>query len=122
VHAKVVIAVPDLIFRAKVRDAVERAGLSPVIAKNAQNALDAATSGGVALVVVDLADERVEPFATIRAIRSNGLDAPPIVGFFPHVRVELKEEAKRSGCDVVVPRSVFVERLEELLRGAEPRG
>lgn len=39
----------------------------------------------------------------------------PIIGFFSHVQVDLKRGAEQAGAQEVLPRSVFTERLADIL-------
>jgi hypothetical protein len=43
----------------------------------------------------------------------------PVVGFFAHVQTELMQRARAAGFDEVLPRSAFVARLPDILRGAD---
>jgi hypothetical protein len=38
-----------------------------------------------------------------------------VVAFFSHVQTEFLEKAKAAGADEILPRSAFVQRLEQLL-------
>ena len=118
----ILIAVADLIFRAKISETARQVGRASVTAATPQAVLERAASHGPALVVVDLGDERLDPFETIRSLKA----APEtrearVVGFFSHVRTDLRDRAREAGCDVVLPRSAFVARLARLLEslGAE---
>jgi CheY-like chemotaxis protein len=113
---KVLVAVPDLILRAKVSDAVRHAGRTPVSAKSPEGALERARAELPSLVVVDLGDERVAPFDTIRALKADPSTASArVVGFYSHVESHIRDLAHEAGCDEVVPRSAFVKRLSRIV-------
>ena len=58
------------------------------------------------LLVVDV--ERENPEAVV------GLGLP-VLGFYPHTEVELRERAEAAGVDLVVPRSRLAREMPELV-------
>ncbi len=66
------------------------------------------------LVVLDLSDTDYDPFALARDVKGSW-PSLRILGFFPHVKSELKTRGEKAGVDVVVPNSKFVETLGKLL-------
>jgi CheY-like chemotaxis protein len=114
--ATILIAVPDLIFRSKIAAAARQAGHETVAASTADAVLERAATHRPALVVVDLGDDRVDPPATIRRLKAApDLDGVRVIGFFSHVRTDLRDAAREAGCDRVMPRSAFVANLAGLL-------
>ena len=112
----IIVAVVDLIFRAKIAETARQVGRASVVATSPGAVLERAAAHHAALVVVDLADERLDPFTTIRGLK----EAPEtrdarVLGFYSHVRTDLRDQARAAGCDVVLPRSAFVARLARLL-------
>lgn len=115
-ESTVLVAVPDLILRAKVADAVRHAGRVPVSAKSPEVALAKAVETCPALVVVDLGDDRIAPFDTVRALKADeGTRDARVVGFFSHVDAHIKALGVEAGCDEVLPRSAFVKRLARIV-------
>jgi CheY-like chemotaxis protein len=118
----VVAVVDDLFWRTKIDHAARSAGAVAVFVADPAE-LASTDPGTTALVFVDLALRRL-PFDGIAAIktgeRTRGI---PVVGFYEHVRKDLKEKALAAGCDEVLSRSTFSERLADLvLRYALPGG
>ena len=112
------IAVPDLLFRSKLRDAAQNAGADTSSASNSGVVLERARETCPEVVVIDLGDERLEPFDLIRNLKAEpSLSATQIVGFFSHVRTDIRDAAKAAGCDVILPRSVVVSALAGILAG-----
>ena len=66
------------------------------------------------LVVLDLSSTEYEPFIIIQLVKTSW-PSLRILGFFPHVKYELKTRAEKAGVDVVVPNSKFMETLKEML-------
>lgn len=119
----VLIAVPDLLFRSKLRDAAQNAGAVASSASNPGAVLERARETRPDVVVVDLGDERLEPFDLIRNLKAEpSLSATRIVGFFSHVRIDIRDAAKAAGCDVILPRSVVVSALAGILAGEATDG
>lgn len=115
----VLIAVPDLLFRSKLRDAARGAGADTQSASSYDAVLARARETKPAVLVVDLGDERLKPFDLIAAVKSFPETASVrIVGFFAHVRLEQRDAARVAGCDVILPRSAVVAALAELLDDA----
>jgi CheY-like chemotaxis protein len=67
-------------------------------------------------VVIDLNSKKTDAIGVIRSLKScvptSGI---PVTGFLSHVDVATRESAEAAGCDRVWPRSVFVQKLSELL-------
>ena len=99
---KITAYVPDLMDRSKV------AAAGDVTFVNRPSAL-AAAEADADLVVVDL-------------MRPGVLDVLPslttrVIGFAKHTEPAIMAAAQAAGCDVVLPRSSFFARLDELLAG-----
>ncbi len=91
-----------------------------VTATSDRATLDRARSERPSLIVMDLGDERLAPFETIRALKGDPATAGArIVGFFSHVDVEIRNRAIDAGCDVVLPRSAFVKQLPRLVENLD---
>jgi CheY-like chemotaxis protein len=115
---RVLVAVDDLFFAAKIRATAEHLGVEVSFPRSLDALVEAARDGAPALVIVDLHLQRYDPFAV--APRLKGVEAlreTPLVGFFSHVQVELQRRARDAGFDHILPRSAFTKRLPEILRG-----
>ncbi|MGB5038467.1 MAG: hypothetical protein WBQ66_17800 [Blastocatellia bacterium] len=118
---KLLIAVPDLLFRSKLQDAARRAGAEIFSAVSSAGVISRSLEYLPDAVVIDLVDERLDPIELIRRLkREPRLAGTRIVGFFPHVQVAVRDAAKAAGCDVVVPRSIVATSLAAILAGAVP--
>ena len=84
------------------------------IVKDTGTLQDALESGKPRIVLVDLHCDGISPEEAIRTVKSHCQNAR-VVAFFSHVQTELKERAIAAGADDVWPRSVFVQRLGQLL-------
>ena len=103
--------VDDLAFRSKMEAASAHLGVEldvaaalPEVRKNWR------------LAIIDLNLANGDPLEIIRSLKQQ-LPAIPLVGYGSHVQTELMASAHAAGCDQVLPRSAFVQRLPELLQG-----
>jgi len=95
----------DLLFASQLMAA------GPVIMlRDAKSLLERAKLSGAQLVFIDLQVAGSMLHELIAGLRQ--LDPPPrIVGFGSHVMVDVLKAAREAGCDEVLPRSKFSERL-----------
>ncbi len=112
---KTVVAVmTDLFFLVQVTGAAKPLGLQVVCVKDKATALEK-VKAGAAGIVVDLTCSGAEPVELVEAAKAAG--CPVVIGFLPHVMTDLRTRALDAGCDEVLARSVFAQKLPELLAG-----
>jgi|HubBroStandDraft_6_1064221.scaffolds.fasta_scaffold346991_1 CheY-like chemotaxis protein len=114
----ILVAVDDMFFAARIRSTAEALGRQILLVKTAADLLKQAESISPALIILDLNSERLDPIKSIEQLKSRPeLKGLPIIGFLSHVQTDLKKSAEEAGCDYVMPRSAFTQRLPELLAG-----
>jgi len=119
-NRRVLAAVSDMLFASKVRGAAQSLNVTVEFARSEDALFDAAKTEVPSLVILDLHDTRIDPFSLAARMKTDEqLRKVPLVGFFSHVNVELKNKAIEAGVDSVMPRSVFTQRLAEILTGGE---
>jgi DNA-binding response OmpR family regulator len=109
---RIVAAIDDVFFMAKVKDAATAAGLGTEFARSLQDAVDR-SSGGACLVVIDLNSPKFEPVNLILALKNQGV---PVLGFLSHVNVELRAKAVEAGADRVLARSALAQNINSIFR------
>ena len=110
----------DLFFSVKILDAGKQAGIAVEIVKDREIVL--AKASGAAVLIFDLNYAAIDPLDLIRTIKSRSeAAAPMLVGFVSHVQTDLITQARESGCDLVVARSAFTQRLPAILSEAAAR-
>ena len=115
---RVVAAVDDLFFAAKIRATAEQLGVSVEFQRDLDALCASAQAEPPALVIVDLQAQRLDPFALATRLKADDtLRGIPIVGFFAHVQAELQQRAVQAGFDRVLTRSTFTRELPTLLSG-----
>jgi hypothetical protein len=99
--ARVLALSDDLLLGSRVQAMLSAAGHEVTVSPSLADAgLD-----GVELVVADLDGESPE------ALVGLGM---PVIGYYSHVNVEVREAAEAAGVDVVVPRSRMSRELPQL--------
>ena len=91
---------PDLMDQSKIRGALDGVKMIRAVAKLADADAD--------VVVVDLS--RAGVLEAIEQLADKA-DRPHVIGFGSHVDDALLAAAEQTGCDEVLPRSVFFKRL-----------
>ena len=113
---RVVVAVDDLFFAAKIRAAAEHLGIEVSFPRSPEDLSETARQG--ALVIIDLHLQRYDPFLLAQRLKEDAASRETrLVGFFSHVQTELQARAEEVGFDQVLPRSAFTRRLPEILQG-----
>lgn len=113
---KIIAVLDDLFFSSKIREAAKALDLDLEFVKNPDGLKEKILSETPSLIIFDLNSKAGNPLENIKNIKSAGeLKQVPVIGFLSHVQTELKEEADRAGCDVVIPRSKFSKNLREIL-------
>ena len=115
----VICAVDDLMFSVKI-SAAAKAVNAAVSFERAPGALLARIRDErPALVIFDLNSSRLAPIETIRAIKADDrLRATRTLGYASHVQGDVIAAARAAGCDEVLARSAFSERLADILARA----
>jgi CheY-like chemotaxis protein len=117
----VLAVVDDLFFRSKIRTVAKGTGADVLFAQSDSAVLEQARSAGPSLIILDLNGQKVDPMATLAALKQDPATASiPTLGFVSHVQTGVIEAARAAGCDTVMPRSAFAANLAEILAGGHP--
>ncbi len=115
-HAVILAILDDLLFTSKLRATAKPLGATLAFARSLEQALIIMREQRPALVIFDLNNPRTDPLGTIAAMKADpALAAIPTVGFASHVQVDVIEAARKAGVDDVMARSLFTERLPQIL-------
>jgi DNA-binding NarL/FixJ family response regulator len=114
---RVLALVSDLLFGSRLQAALHAAGDEVELLSDAdalRRCLRASSPGAV--VVLDLADARLQGAELLEELRREGLLAGvSALGFYSHVDVATRERAQRAGFDLVVPRSRMAREAADLV-------
>ena len=106
----------DLIFFSRVAGTARAAGLTVRQVRTAAALLVAAKANPPAGVILDLQNDGLDLSAFLAELRAACPTMPRIVAFGSHVEAATLRAARQAGCDLVLPRSQFVEMLEGSLK------
>src|SRR5690606_3400936 len=101
----------DLIDASRVAASARAAGAELVTARTAEQLLRAAEERP-GCVIVDL-QSTADVAALVGELKCRFDPPPRVVGYGPHVAAALLKAARQAGCDPVMPRSQFFERLDD---------
>lgn len=105
---QIIALVPDLMLSVRIEAVARRAGRLVETAASEAEALARLSAGSATLLIIDLATPGLDLDRLAEAARDAGV---PVLGFFPHVNVETRRAALRSGIERVIPRRKFLEDL-----------
>jgi len=111
----VLLAVKDLIFSSKIRQAFDSKPLE-LIAVRDQEALDRALQRDLddPLLIADLEIGSFDIFEALRDFKQR-FPSGTAVGFYSHVNAEIGTKALQAGADEAFVRSKFVQTLQSLV-------
>jgi len=105
-----------MFFASKIRAVAEAAGTEISFPRSVDAVVSKARETKPGLIVVDLHNQRIDPIALARELKSHeDLRGIRLLGFFSHVQTELQRNAIAAGFDQVIPRSVFARDLAGIL-------
>ena len=105
----------DLIFTSRITATARQLGLELHTAK-AQAGLEAlAEQQAPRCVILDLGNPGLDVAALLRRLHETGRPMPFVVAYGSHVDAATLRAARAAGCDLVLPRSKFVEELPQAL-------
>lgn len=100
--AEILIAVSDIIDSAKIREIASKYGIGSISPDGYKN-------NKLSAIILDLSNKSMVDI--IKKMNSN----VHVIGFYPHVKTELRDMAKKLGWEAV-PRSALENKLIELFR------
>jgi CheY-like chemotaxis protein len=113
---KILAAVDDMFFAAKIRATAEALDVNIKFHRLLEGLVNAAAAQRPDLILVDLHNEKLNPIDLARELKSNdSTKTIPLLGFFSHVQTDLQRAALEAGYDQVIPRSVFSRDLAKIL-------
>lgn len=108
----IVLIVDDLMFLPKLENGLRHLGYQPIAATNEVD-LTLALAKSPVLIIVDLFSQSYDWVTLIQLIKKS--KASPVLGFGPHVDLQLREKALAAGCDAVVGRGAIASQLPHLV-------
>jgi CheY-like chemotaxis protein len=118
--ATVLVAVDDLMFASRIRNASARLGAVAIFARSAEDLLEQARRTRASLVIFDLNNTRIPAVEVVSALKADpACRAVRTVGFVSHVQADVIAAARAAGIDGVLARSAFSTRLASILAAGD---
>lgn len=105
----------DLLFKSRIAGSARSLGLELVAVSKAADLLAKAQANPPACVLIDLQNPGLDIAGLAKGLKEAG--NPYLVAYGSHVDAASLKAARDAGCDLVLPRSKFVETLEKELAG-----
>ena len=116
-HKKLAVCVDDLLFNSKISRTARSLFIEiEFIPGSSEKIMERIQLLNPMAVVLDLNSKKMHPIMLIQTLKRDPATSQiPIIGFFSHVDTDTRLAAMSSGCDQVVPRSLFEQKLPEIL-------
>lgn len=116
---KIFLVVEDLLFLSKILETAQRLGVT-VEAVDPGSLQERLAAENPCAIILDLNHRSGRAIQFISDIKKNGAgQSVPVIGFLSHVQSGLAQAAREAGCDQVLARSAFTQRLPQILRQIE---
>jgi DNA-binding response OmpR family regulator len=110
------ILVDDLMFASQIQGLARTVNFQLLWVRSIQNAVAQTAATQPAVVVLDVNFVGVKIGELVASLKSTAAATPTIIGFGSHVDAASLHQARAVGCDVVLPRSKFVQDIAGILR------
>ncbi|HNC83995.1 MAG TPA: histidine kinase, partial [Nitrospira sp.] len=115
-NTTIVVAVTDIFFYTKVRDALRPQGYTLERIRNQDEVAEKMASVQPAALILNMNDLAVDAFKALETIQSNpALRSLPVLAFVNHEEVDTWRRAKELGVTKVVSRNEFSARTKDLV-------
>jgi len=103
----------DLIDSSRIAGAARALDLTVKTVTSVEQLLKLSSEQPPSCLLVDLHFPGLDLAELLRGLRENGTASPRLVGYGSHVDAARLKAAREAGCDLVLPRSAFFERLPQ---------
>ncbi len=107
----------DLIFTSRITGTARSLATEIKPARSPADLLNLTRETPPSLVIIDLANPGLNLPELLSQFRSEGIKSPFVVAFGSHVDTRTLQAARDAGCNLVLPRSKFVDDLPRKLAG-----
>ncbi len=115
-NTTILVAVTDIFFYTKIRDALRPQGYTLERIRHQEDVADKTASADPAALILNMNDLAVDAFQALETIqRHPTLRALPILAFANHEEVDTWRRAKELGVTKIVSRNEFSARTRELV-------
>jgi DNA-binding NarL/FixJ family response regulator len=100
----------DMIFSSRITGTAQALGLKVKVVKSIEDLAARAREHTPTCLIIDLSHPGLQVPESIRELKDTS-PMPRLVAYGSHVDAAMLRAAREAGCDVVLPRSQFVEKL-----------
>ena len=112
----ILVAVTDIFFYTKVRDALMSKGYKIERARTQQDIAEKALATIPSAFILNMNDERLNAFQALETLKADaGMKTIPILAFANHEEVDTFNRARALGVTKIVSRNEFSSRLKDLV-------
>ena len=112
----ILVAVTDIFFYTKVRDALMSKGYKIERARTQQDIAEKASATTPSAFILNMNDERLDAFQALETLKADtSMKTLPILAFANHEEVDTFNRARTLGVTKIVSRNEFSSRLKELV-------
>jgi PleD family two-component response regulator len=112
----ILVAVTDIFFYTKVRDALRTGGYRIEKARTQQDIAEKSAATSPAVVILDMNDLTLDAFQAIETLKGDARSkAIPILAYANHEEVDTWNKAKALGVTKIVSRNEFSARTKDLV-------
>ncbi len=112
----ILVAVTDIFFYTKVRDALRTQGYTLERIRNQDEVAEKTSSTNPAALILNMNDLAVDAFKALETIQANpALRSLPVLAFANHEEVDTWRRAKNLGVTKIVSRNEFSSRTKDLV-------
>ena len=101
----------DLLFNSRITGTASSLNLTIKVCRDSTAIATLAKEQGATGVILDLAFPGLDVPKCIASLRETCSPIPRVVTYGSHVEVDTLKAAREAGCDLVLPRSAFVEKF-----------
>ena len=105
----------DMIFMSRITGTAQALGLTMKPARSMDVLRNLVAQQWPTCIVIDLANPSLNLVELIKFLKGGGATMPRLVAYGSHVDTAALKAAREAGCDLVLPRSRFVEELPRAL-------
>jgi len=115
-HKTILVAITDLFFYTKVKDALRQTDFQIEKARAQQDILDKAASASPSLIILNMNDMTLDAFHALEHLKADqALKAIPTLAFANHEEVDTWNRARVLGVTKIVSRNEFSARTKALV-------
>ena len=112
----ILVAVTDIFFYTKVRDALMAKGYKIERARTQEDIAEKALATNPSAFILDMNDDRLNAFQALETLKADArMKALPILAFANHEEVDIFHRARTLGVNKIVSRNEFSSRLKDLV-------